>query len=40
METLTFDDWALLIIATGDVAMVFGGLVGWVIFGTFKGDDE
>jgi len=33
METLTFEDWALLILSTGAVAMVFGGLIGWVIFG-------
>ncbi len=33
METITFEDWALLILSTGAFAMVFGGLLGWVIFG-------
>lgn len=32
METITFEEWALLILSTGAVAMVLGGLVGWVIF--------
>jgi len=36
METLTFEDWALLILSTGAIAMVFGGLIGWVIFGNEK----
>jgi len=33
METLTFNDWAALLIMTGSLAAVFGGLIGWVIFG-------
>lgn len=33
METLTFNDWALLIIGTGAIAAIFGGLIGWVLFG-------
>lgn len=38
METLNFEDWVLLIVSTGAVAMVFGGLIGWVIFE--RGNDE
>jgi hypothetical protein len=36
MEIITFEDWALLIVGTGAIAMVFGSLIGWVIFGNEK----
>lgn len=38
METLSFNDWAALIIMTGSIAAIFGGLIGWLIFE--RGGDE
>ena len=32
METLTFNDWALLIIATSAVSMTVGGLLYWIAY--------
>lgn len=33
METMTFEDFALLLIGAGAIAAIFGGLICWVLFG-------
>lgn len=30
--TLTFNDWAMMIMVTGSVAAIIGGVVGWLLF--------
>lgn len=39
METITFEDFALLGISTIAISMVIGGLVSWGLL-YFKGDDD
>ena len=32
METITFEDWALMMLVTGSVVIMMGGLIGWCLF--------
>lgn len=31
MEAITFEDFALVILIAGSIAMVTGGLIGWIL---------
>jgi len=31
MEAITFEDFALILLFAGSIAMVTGGLIGWIL---------